>query len=426
MSKNSLKVCAAALLTLGMVACGPDDSGETNNNNTTNNNTANNTTANNTTANNTTANNTTANNTTPNNTTPNNTTPNNTTPNNTTPNNTTPNNTTTMEPEVNCDSDPRPARCDADPGTFTEWGPASVVATLEVVSDTSCCFDYDGDDENDNGLGDLLATAGSSFGFSADEANAAIQGAIDDGSIALVLEHQDLTEAGGDFAINFLLGDQDGEFTAPVEAGGNNYTINPSSFDEGVWPQARVGNANLDGTSVTGGPGTVGIAISLFGAQLNLRVTAAQVNASVDEARTAFDGTGVALVDGEIGGLIKAADLFDSLNNFFDNTCGCVTGVEGDLISFNPDDIANPETTLCAAAPDTSACDENDDAQSACATIVDNCETVVGFLPLLLDIDSRRIGEDCEAGEEITCDSLSVGLEFTAHGAAITGVSAAQ
>ena len=111
-------------------------------------------------------------------------------------------------------------------------------------------------------------------------------------------------------------------------------------------------------------------------------------------------------------------------SNFFDNTCGCVTGVEGDLISFNPDDIANPETTLCAAAPDTSACDENDDAQSACATIVDNCETVVGFLPLLLDIDSRRIGEDCEAGEEITCDSLSVGLEFTAHGAAITGVSA--
>jgi len=422
MSKNSLKICAASLLAVGLVACGPDD---TSDNSSTNNSTTNNSTSNNMTTNNSTSNNMTTNNSTSNNMTTNNSTSNNMTT--TTPpvNNTSVgNNTTTVEEEVTCDSDPRPERCDADPATFDAWGAASVVASLEIVADDSCCFDFDGDDVNDNGLGDLLASAGSSFGFSVDDANSTIQGAIDDGSIALLLEHQDLAEAGGDFSINFLLGAQDGDFTAPVAEGGNTYTIDPASFDEGVWPQARVGNANLDGTTVTGGPGTVGIAISLFGATLNLRVTAAQLNAEVDSARTAFDGTGVALVNGEIGGIIKAADLFDSLNNFFDSTCGCVSGVDGDLISYNPDDIANTATTMCAAAPDTSGCDENDDAQSACATIVDNCETVVGFLPLLLDIDSRKLGENCEEGEEITCDSLSVGLEFEAHGAAITGVGA--
>lgn len=121
----------AANLTVGLVACGPDDptdnntSNNTTNNNTanntaTNNTTANNTTANNTTANNTTANNTTANNTTANNTTANNTTPNNTTPNNTTPNNTTPNNTTpnnnntTPDPCADVTCDTTPASCEGN------------------------------------------------------------------------------------------------------------------------------------------------------------------------------------------------------------------------------------------------------------------------------------------------------------------------
>ena len=329
------------------------------------------------------------------------------------------NNNTPAE-ATSCDSDPRPERCDADPGTFADWAPASIISTLKLVGeegDDPCCFDYDGDDEVDNNLGETLAALGPAVGFSVADANTSIAEAIAGGSIALLLEHEGVKAEGGDFSVNFYLGEPDGEFTAPDPAGGNTYKIDPASFDEGVFPQARIDVATLSGTDVTSNSGTVAIAIELLGAVLNLRVTAARVAATVDLDRSGFDdGTGVALVDGSLGGVIRISDVIDALNNFLDTNCDCITGFEGSYISTDAEGAY-----VCAEGADTTTCDPDNETQDICVAIADNCGLAVGFLPALADIDADNIGGgDCADSE--TCNATSVGLTLEAHGAQITGV----
>lgn len=325
---------------------------------------------------------------------------------------------TTPPAAMDCNSDPKPARCTADPSTFTDWGPASVVSKLMIAGETECCVDFDGDGEVNNGLG-ALASIASTQGT---DLNVTLQGAIDDGSVALVLEHEGLNTAGGDFAINFLLGDQDGDFTAPDAAGGNKYTINPASFDQGVWPQARIGQATLSGTAVTSMPGVVGITIELFGIGLNLRVSEATVKAAVAAGSDA--ATGVKLTDGEIGGIIRVADLANELNKFAANNCGCIQKDGASLTEpfLVPDaDKPGPANFACTAGLTYDMCDEADQVQNVCKQAGQVC-SYLSFLPLLADVDSTKIYQNCV--DEDTCDSISAGLKFEAAGAVITGVSA--
>lgn len=312
-----------------------------------------------------------------------------------------------------CASTPPPARCAADPATFDEWAPASVISRLELM-DATCCYDYTGTGDINNSLGNTLSQLGPGLGFSLEDANGAIASAIDDGSIALVLEHQGVDLAGGPFAINFMLGEQDGDFTGPVEAGGNKYKISPTSFEAGVWPQARIGNAVLAGTKVDGGPGVVAIAINLLGVQLTLRIVAAQVEATVDNA-----DAGVKLSSGKLGGVLKVDDLVGALNDFAGTNCGCLGLGDDTFISGNV--IDGYECTDTSA----STCDENaEGTEGICAQAGGACTLLVGVLPNLADVNSSNIGSECEVG--LDCDAVSVGFTFDAFGAEITGVAPAE
>jgi len=113
--------------------------------------------------------------------------------------------TKTVDPPVEmaapkCTDTPKPARCDADAATFTEWAPASVVNTFAIPNpnDDLCCFDFNGDEVADNGLGQALGLMEPILV----SVNEGIADSIASGSLALVLEHQgvDLT-AEGDFSI---------------------------------------------------------------------------------------------------------------------------------------------------------------------------------------------------------------------------------
>ncbi len=330
--------------------------------------------------------------------------------------------------DADCTGANPPERCAADPATFSDWAPASVVSKLSLTATTDtdtdagvipgCCYDFTGDGELNNALGNLVKQLGPQLNLSLEDANATLQGAIDDGSVALVLEHQGVDAAGGDFAINFLLGVQDGDFTGPAAEGGNQYKINPSSFDAGVWAQARIPNANLAGTAVTGGPGLVAIAFNLFGISLNLQIFAAQVEAAV----ASIDDNGVALTGGKLGGVLRLNDLFGALNSFAATNCGCLNLADGDTFIVG-DNVADGYE--CGDLSN-STCEEGGPGEfdGTCASVAGQCTLVATTLPSLADVNSEAIGSECSVGED--CDSLSVGFTFEAAGAVITGVAPAE
>lgn len=336
-----------------------------------------------------------------------------------------------------CDADPRPARCDEDPAN-TEWAAASVISELRIAGwtveendanddgmfqadefdESACCYDFDGDGNNDNGLGGLLADFGSTLGLDVQGANQELQTAIDEGSLIIVFEHQGLDDlAGGDFDINFLLGELDGIDTITTDGSAMNpVLIDPASFDEGSYPQARIPDATLDSEGgITAGPGNARLQLDLLGATINLAIRQAQVTTQVPESPASdLEGNGVFLTEGTLGGFTTVADLFDAINSFTGN-CDCL-GLADDenLIDYDPNDPLNPETTSCSENADAGACEGTDDT---CFQIADNCGLVVVAGPGLADLDTDGDG---------AVDAISIGLEFTAAGADITGVASGQ
>ena len=393
MTKRNLKLAFAVAVIAAAGACGGNN--ETNND-ATNNDATNNDTSNNTSTNNDTSNNNTSTN-------------NDTTPtNNASNNNTTPTNNNTVPPieePPGCDDAERPPRCDEDPATFA-YGPASVMTELIVqgtAEDPVCCFDYTGDGNIDNALGVGIA------GFQQLEGiNASIKGNIEDGSLDLVLEPDGLEALDNDdaFTTNFYVGAHDGEFTTFAPSA-NPVLINPASFDEGAQPQAYLPGASVTGGALVAGPGSVEIQVVLFDAPLSLTISQARIEADVDAANSALDATGVSLASGKLGGVVKKSDIFNAFNNLAASpACTC--------LGLGADPLVNLETAACNANADTAACET--EGQTACVEVVGACDYLAA-IDLLTDVDLDGDG---------TADSVSIGLAYSASGAEITGVAAAQ
>jgi hypothetical protein len=318
-----------------------------------------------------------------------------------------------VDPGATCQTSPAHPRCEADPDAFDGWDTASVVSAIEFAFDDTCCFDIDGDGINDNALGELLELA-EGFDVDVESFNASIAESIASGSLVLLVEHQGAVSQGGDFAINYYLGTQDGDFTAPTAQGPNRYTVDRGSLRSGVWPSARMDQATHDGASMSAGPGVVEIATELLGPVFSVRITAAQIEATVDPAST-FGEEGVRLTGGALGGAVRVSEIFDAINDVYDANCGCAPLPDGArLLSYDPASLAD---AACSAPDnDTSACE----ADSVCVTAYELCG-FVGLAGLVVDIDADAPGTDCvDAG---TCDAISLGTTFETLGATITGVT---
>lgn len=347
------------------------------------------------------------NNTDPNNTNNNTTVDPNNTNNETTPNtnnNTTvePNNTTGPEPipaPPKCGDEDEPARCQESAEGF-EWETASIINTFAIVEDNSCCFDFTGDGQPDNALGGLLGIA--------PDINTSIQEGIDTGAVALVLEHAGLSSLeSGDFVINFWLGEWDG-IDALAETGGNTVLIDPVSIDQGAQPQAYVPGAALADGTVTAGPGTISISIDLLGTPLSIRISGAQIEA--DAGANSDLETGVQLDNGIIGGYVTGADLAGAVNAYVKGSCECLGLGQTNLMTWNQ---AEGDAD-CAAVPD-------EEGGNTCASD-DTCNTIAGSCNIIFGL----VAPDVDTDGDSVPDAVSIGAEFTAVGAQITGVAAAE
>lgn len=327
----------------------------------------------------------------------------------------------TNEQSLDCTTSPAHTRCSASPATYDQWHAASVVNKIELVADDTCCFDLTGDGKNNNALGELLKLA-ASFDVNIEGFNQNIKESIDDGSLVLLVEHQYIKPEGGPFSINYYLGDADGGFTTPAAQGSNPYKIDRETFSQGVWPSARMSQATHDGSALAAGPGTVNITTALLGPPITLNITAAQIDAKLDAARSSFEPgqAGVALVNGRLGGAVRVSELFDAINDVYANQCGCAPISGG--APFIGYDVDNLSKAACSAPMnDTSACNPDDQAQGLCISVYNLCK-LVGFAQRVADVDADSPQGDCRANR--SCNAISLATTFEAVGAKITGVSA--
>ena len=378
--KIDWKYGLAVALVAGLGACGDDDTAANNapGNNTTNNATNNTATNNSNNTNNSDTNNATTNNTT---------------------NNDTNNTVVPIDDPPKCGDANEPARCSEDPSSYM-WKTASVIDSLVVAGpEDDCCFDFTGDGEPDNGLGELLGT------FPDLDVNTGLADNIADGSLVIILEHDDLTDlAGGSYVVNFWVGDWDG-ITGYDPAGGNAVKIKPESIDAGAQPQAYLPDALLANNKVEAGPGTFILSIDLLGSPLELRLVSTRITADLNAAASSIDN-GVALTNGKLGGVIRVEDIIVGVNKFAE-TCTCL-GISGELIDW---DNASQSGTCQDTAGSTCVADGED----TCDSIADNCSLIADLLPGFADVD-------LDGDEQF--DGFSLAATFTTVGAKITGVAA--
>jgi len=208
--------------------------------------------------------------------------------------------------------------------------------------------------------------------------------------------------------VNFWLSKWDG-ITEIDPAGNNTVLIDPLSIDAGVQPKAYVPNGTLAANKIAAGPGKIVINIELFGSELALAISGAQLTANVDAANSDLT-TGVALTSGKIGGYVKVSDIIDAVN-VFAATCTC-SGLTGDLVTYDEATTSatcNGDLTAAQTACETAG-------EDSCVSIISNCGLLTQGLPLFTDIDSDNDG---------TPDALSLGATFTAAGAKINGIAPA-
>lgn len=319
--------------------------------------------------------------------------------------------------------DERPERCDQ---TFEEttFGPGSVVTSFQVAGllpdeTPECCFDYDseqddGDADIDNALGELLVQFDQ-----LDSINTSLSESIANGELILMFEHDGLTDlsAGETYGMNFFLGEYDEN---------NNLLIDPASIESGTYPQARVENATIDGSSLSAGPGMVRLNIEVLSTPLSLVISQAKIEAEIDTANSSI-ADGIVMTGGKLGGVVRVDDVLDALNGYVETTCGCLGLEDKPLVTYDPNNIScfrdadDPEDGMyqgeeCGCNSDSAGQDACTAAgEDTCTSIASNCGLIYSVLPTVADVDTDGDG---------TNDAISIGTTFETEGAVFTGIAA--
>lgn len=308
------------------------------------------------------------------------------------------------DPTPTCKDDDAPDRCEVGDYDSFDFGPATYIDELSIA-DEDCCVDFTGEDGPDNTLPTLVDTVGEDLG----DINDDLAEGIEDGEIAIVLEHDGLEEFedGAEYDINFLFAEEKPDDTA---------TIDPASFDAGAHPHALLPDAEIsdegdDIYHLSAGPGSVVLSLDLGSlideiddVALDLTISNAQLEAEID-ASAGDISDGVVIQNGEIGGLLEFDDLLDAINEFAGD-CDCL-GNPDPLAQMDEDGLIDCDDDALDAADDQ--CDEDD----ICGELANYCPAF-GAATIAADIDTT--GDD-------TDNAFSTGLNFSGSATVIDGVA---
>lgn len=302
-----------------------------------------------------------------------------------------------------------------DPTEYAFAASASILTAL-VIPDPDdeeqepCCFDFDGDEAPDNGLGKLITQIGGLLGADAD-VNTLIAEQVTDGSLTILFEETGLDDATADtdLTLNGFFGAL-AEGSEPAESGNGTFTADPASFIPGTaTPLIAFAGASIEAGVLAAGPSLFALNIPLadFGFTLSLSIQETQISA---DSALGPNGAGLALTNGKLGGLVPLQQIADALNGL-GASCLCM-GLDGEALF----ELASEEKMACTAAFKAAKpeCTEEADGQ-ICSAVSEYkgvvCPALGIFKP---DIDTDDSGKP---------DSFSIGIQFEATSATISGLT---
>ncbi len=289
-----------------------------------------------------------------------------------------------------------------------------------------CCFDFTGDGEIDNKMGEILYQIGNIGGIDYDEE---IDTAVRTGDICLMLDFKKLDSIqNDDFAFfsmfncidtdlsydDNLVGDEHFfvKKTGFAQSQGNCYSYPLNNFEN-----FNVTNYKLKGTSKTFN----GLIIPFI--QGGLIVTELQ-NAEIEATLTSIfvnNTNGIKVTDGKLGGALKIEDFYEIYNSYYKNNCAClninnccpsgidcqISCADENIITLIPPTENNPQYTV--------QCNYNS-SNSYCTN---GCNEAANYCNLL----SAVFNPDVDWNKDGIKDSFSIGIELEAVSAIVEGLT---
>ncbi len=345
--------------------------------------------------------------------------------------------------ERNCDDDPAPARCEADPAGFGQWGPASAVTHIEFQSERAreCCFNLDDSEDGsvDNAFGELVADLPI-------DVDRQIQANLAAGTFVALGEYQgleDFDEPQDLEGINIYLGMFGGDTAADyvrkadpscrfAESAcqletrpGKRFLVNPAILEEGTHPEVQFPNTSLEGSSLEAGPTELVGQFNIPGlGRHRLTVRGATFEATIDREASSVDD-GLVVEQGRIGGYVLVRDLIDLLNAVVGH-CDCL-GNPGRAVTYPGQESDDVDYTTEACERGTAPSEECRVRCKPRLVDLDQCSQISNlacgrFPEFCLIVDNLAGRADLDVDGDGQLDALSFGAIYEMTGAQIGGV----
>jgi len=253
-----------------------------------------------------------------------------------------------------------------------------------------CCFDIDGDGEEDNATADMLSDIPL---ITVSDVNSEINDRIRQGEFIYLFEHLMWSTS------NWKNDDSITTYGHPgEEAGGDTYNISPESYDQNGDPKSYFDSASVNSRILRASGGKLEIPLTLGrGIDIEMKLREPELEAKVDPSASVGSGGKVPFEVGKLGGSIRKKNFYGAINE----ACNCNNGKRIERQSPSSETWSCNESASCTCNPSQL---ENDLA----------CNSIQSAVSSNADIDSDSDG---------SMDSLTFGATFSAAGAEIVGIA---
>lgn len=289
-----------------------------------------------------------------------------------------------------------------------DWGAGSFINTFTLENDGDCCYDFDGDGNDDSGLARLKSIIKTLTGF---EFNEIIRIQIESGGLTYLFTYSDWSNPVNDPDANLdvVFGTSTSTWTEKQNDNGV-FTVTANSVDANGDPLSQLDTADVCSSHITVRGGQAPLRVPI-GSEL-IEVTLNDVHLDADVvAPTDLSASGrVGLENGELGGWITLDDIFGGLNGVA-QACDCL---QKDVF------VRESGSWTCVAEQaDQDDCATDPNAPAFCQDFLSRpaeCGLAATTLERNADFDGQPVGNP-----DGTLDSYTVGAKFTATGAELTG-----
>ena len=285
-----------------------------------------------------------------------------------------------------------------DPADYVFGSASSVITKLDYAAAAqapACCFDFDGDGEVDNLIGQLMNTLASLLG------DVAPEGPLQTGGLITLLNYQDLDDLTDDpqLQVSGFYSSSEVSDEAALEGGEAEFSVDVHSFIEGTaLPKTAFDSATVEGGELVAKGAALWVSIDL-GLPIVVPVENVLLTASVEESA---GGHGPKFEGASLSGVLQRADLFDALNGAVADLCGCL-GLQEALYQLDEAD----QSVSCTSAPESSC-----ESGELCQQLSDMCAAL-----------ATTIKGDLDTTGDDLMNAMSVGAWVDANGAVISGIA---